>query len=174
MIAGVICFRLYTVLGRRTGHEPPPQPVPAPLPASRPQPAPEPAASDFQRTAGHPAGRPQPSTRPNSSPAPARLMPASSPLSPRATVRNCGCCLSPDVFAAFDAGITARTAPAPDFVKLHDARIVGSGCMAARRRSRSPSRQISQPERSPMSGPSSATWAPPIQLDPGGDLGRTA
>jgi predicted lipid-binding transport protein (Tim44 family) len=34
--------------------------------------------------------------------------------------------LSPDVFATFDAGITARTEPAAAFVKLHDARIVGS------------------------------------------------
>ena len=31
MVAGFICFRLYTVLGRRTGHEPPPQAVPAPM-----------------------------------------------------------------------------------------------------------------------------------------------
>src|SRR5665213_472728 len=28
MVAGVILFRLYTVLGRRTGHEPPPQQEP--------------------------------------------------------------------------------------------------------------------------------------------------
>jgi predicted lipid-binding transport protein (Tim44 family) len=48
MVAGVICFRLYTVLGRRTGHEPPPQSIPAPRPASLPQPAAEaaPASSN--------------------------------------------------------------------------------------------------------------------------------
>jgi predicted lipid-binding transport protein (Tim44 family) len=125
MIAGVICFRLYTVLGRRTGHEPPPQPVPAPLPASRPQPAPESAAPsssgllDIQladRTFDTPkflAGARE---------AYARIITAFA-KGDRAELRLL---LSPDVFAAFDAGITARTAPAPDFVKLHDARIVGS------------------------------------------------
>ena len=125
MIAGVICFRLYTVLGRRTGHEPPPQPVPAPLPASRPQPAPESAAPsssgllDIQladRTFNTPkflAGARE---------AYARIITAFA-KGDRAELRLL---LSPDVFAAFDAGITARTEPAPDFVKLHDARIVGS------------------------------------------------
>ena len=39
MVAGIICFRLYTVLGRRTGHEPSPQPAPIARPASLPQPA---------------------------------------------------------------------------------------------------------------------------------------
>ena len=32
MVAGVVCFRLYSVLGRRTGHEPPPQAAPAQAP----------------------------------------------------------------------------------------------------------------------------------------------
>jgi predicted lipid-binding transport protein (Tim44 family) len=39
MVAGVVLFRLYTVLGRRTGHEPPPgnnrAPAPSPLPGAR-------------------------------------------------------------------------------------------------------------------------------------------
>jgi predicted lipid-binding transport protein (Tim44 family) len=34
--------------------------------------------------------------------------------------------LSPDVYSAFDAGISQRTGPAAAFVKLHDARITGS------------------------------------------------
>jgi predicted lipid-binding transport protein (Tim44 family) len=34
--------------------------------------------------------------------------------------------LSPDVYAAFDAGITGRTEPVAALVKLHDARITGS------------------------------------------------
>ncbi|HKQ10339.1 MAG TPA: TIM44-like domain-containing protein, partial [Rhizomicrobium sp.] len=34
--------------------------------------------------------------------------------------------LSPDVFAAFDAGIAARTEPAAGLVKLQDVRITGS------------------------------------------------
>ena len=39
MVAGVVLFRLYTVLGRRTGHEPSPEPaprVPAPSPLRTP------------------------------------------------------------------------------------------------------------------------------------------
>lgn len=40
-LAGIICFRLYWVLGRRTGHEPQqePQAKPSPLSAPPPQPA---------------------------------------------------------------------------------------------------------------------------------------
>ena len=40
-LAGIICFRLYWVLGRRTGHEAPPQQqaTPSPLSAPPPQPA---------------------------------------------------------------------------------------------------------------------------------------
>ena len=38
--------------------------------------------------------------------------------------------LSPDVYEAFDAGITARTVPAASFVKLNDARIVSSALRA--------------------------------------------
>src|SRR6185312_3569401 len=34
--------------------------------------------------------------------------------------------LSPDVFAAFDVGITSRDHPAHTLIQLHDARIVGS------------------------------------------------
>jgi predicted lipid-binding transport protein (Tim44 family) len=125
MIAGVICFRLYTVLGRRTGHEPPPQPVPAQLPASRPLSAPESAAPsssgllDIQladRTFD------TPKFLGGAREAYARIVTAFA-KGDRAELRLL---LSPDVFSAFDAGITARTAPAPDFVKLHDARIVGS------------------------------------------------
>lgn len=39
-LAGIICFRLYWVLGRRTGHEPPPQPQAKPSPLSAPPPQP--------------------------------------------------------------------------------------------------------------------------------------
>jgi predicted lipid-binding transport protein (Tim44 family) len=35
MVAGVILFRLYTVLGRRTGHEPPPEPYRVGAPAEQ-------------------------------------------------------------------------------------------------------------------------------------------
>ncbi|MEJ1967869.1 MAG: Tim44/TimA family putative adaptor protein [Rhizomicrobium sp.] len=40
LIAGVILFRLYTVLGRRTGHEPPPQDASYRVPANAPPDAP--------------------------------------------------------------------------------------------------------------------------------------
>jgi predicted lipid-binding transport protein (Tim44 family) len=125
MVAGVVCFRLYTVLGRRTGHEPPPQAAPAPRPAAAlPGPAPDITPSsngllDIQladRTFDTPkflAGARE---------AYIQIVTAFA-SGDRAALRPL---LSPDVFAAFDAGITARTAPAAAFVKLHDARITGS------------------------------------------------
>ena len=50
MIAGIILFRLYTVLGRRTGHEPPPQQ--GRLPGSEPGPAPVPPAEPPRPSGG--------------------------------------------------------------------------------------------------------------------------
>jgi predicted lipid-binding transport protein (Tim44 family) len=126
MVAGVICFRLYTLLGRRTGHEPPPQAIPQPRPVSVLQPAPEaaPASSnglldiqladrDFD-TPRFLAGARE---------AYARIVNAFA-AGDRAALKPL---LSPEVYAAFDAGITGRDGPATAFVKLHDARIVGSG-----------------------------------------------
>jgi predicted lipid-binding transport protein (Tim44 family) len=49
MVAGVILFRLYTVLGRRTGHEPPPKPYRVSGPAEQ--------AADKPATAALPAPR---------------------------------------------------------------------------------------------------------------------
>lgn len=125
MIAGIICFRLYTVLGRRTGNEPSPQAVPAPRPAALPQSAPQqPTMSagglldiqlvdrDFD-TPKFLAGAREAYS----------LIVTAFASGDREVLRPL---LSPDVFAAFDAGITARTAPATSFVKLHDARIVGA------------------------------------------------
>ena len=44
MVAGVVCFRLYSILGRRTGHEStPPQAVPAPQAPNALQPPVQPA-----------------------------------------------------------------------------------------------------------------------------------
>ena len=45
MVAGVVCFRLFTVLGRRTGQEPQIRPVPSPLTPPAPQVAAEPSVS---------------------------------------------------------------------------------------------------------------------------------
>jgi predicted lipid-binding transport protein (Tim44 family) len=125
MVAGVICFRLYTVLGRRTGHEPPPQAaVPAPRPAALPQPAPDIAPSSNGLLDIQLADRSfdTPKFLTGAREAYARIVTAFA-SGDRAVLRPL---LSPDVFTAFDAGITARTAPAAAFVKLQDARIAGA------------------------------------------------
>lgn len=49
-LAGIICFRLYWVLGRRTGHEPPPQSQAKPSPLSAPPPQPAPVTHDAPQT----------------------------------------------------------------------------------------------------------------------------
>jgi len=124
MVAGGVCFRLFTVLGRRTGQEPQIRPAPAPLTPAAAQIAAEPLVSsnglldiqladrDFD-TAKFLAG---------SREAYIQIVTAFA-SGDRASLRPL---LSPDVYAAFDAGISQRTAPAAAFVKLHDARIVGS------------------------------------------------
>lgn len=124
MIAGVICFRLYTVLGRRTGHEPPPQAVPAPRPAALPQPPQDAPPSSNGLLDIQLADRnfDTPKFLVGAREAYARIVTAFAG-GDRAVLRPL---LSPDVFAAFDAGITARTAPAAAFVKLQDARIAGA------------------------------------------------
>jgi predicted lipid-binding transport protein (Tim44 family) len=127
MVAGIICFRLYTVLGRRTGHEPPPQPVSAPSPApaaALPQPAQEPVPSSNGLLDIQLADRSfdTPKFLTGARQAYAHIITAFA-SGDRTALRPL---LSPDVFAAFDAGITARTAPAVSFVKLHDARIVNA------------------------------------------------
>ena len=90
MVAGVILFRLYTVLGRRTGHEPQPQdrinPVSSPanlraLPADRPA---EPQArslfdiqlADPSFETGHFSRAPGRPMRSSSRPLPAATAPA--------------------------------------------------------------------------------------------------
>lgn len=124
MIAGVICFRLYTVLGRRTGHEPPPQVAPAPRPAAVAQAAPDTAPSSSGLLDIQLADRSfdTPKFLAGAREAYGRIVTAFA-SGDRSSLRPL---LSPDVFTAFDAGITARTAPAAAFVKLQDARIAGA------------------------------------------------
>jgi predicted lipid-binding transport protein (Tim44 family) len=55
MVAGVILFRLYTVLGRRTGHEPPPEPYRVSGPAEQSADKPAIAALPAPRGADLPA-----------------------------------------------------------------------------------------------------------------------
>jgi len=124
MVAGIICFRLYSILGRRTGHESSPQPVPAPRPVPVAQTAPESAPS--------PNGLLDIQLADRSFDAPKFLTGARQAYTHivnafvqgnREELRPL---LSPDVFAAFDAGIAARTEPAAALLKLHDVRITGS------------------------------------------------
>jgi predicted lipid-binding transport protein (Tim44 family) len=122
MIAGVVCFRLYTVLGRRTGQEPAANPVFAPA-----IPAPEPvivqggsglldiqlADKDFDTAAFLKGARD----------AYVLIVGAFA----RGDVESLRPLLSPDVLAAFEAGIAGRgNAAAPVFTRLTDAKIVAA------------------------------------------------
>jgi len=124
MVAGVICFRLYAVLGRRTGHEPSPQPSPAPRPLAAPQQLPEspPTSNGLLDIQLADRNFDAPKFLAGAREAYARIVNAFV-KGEREELRPL---LSPDVFAAFDAGITARTEPAAALVKLRDARITGA------------------------------------------------
>jgi predicted lipid-binding transport protein (Tim44 family) len=125
MVAGVICFRLYTVLGRRTGHEPPPpQSIPAPRQPSLTQAAPEAPPTPGGLLDIQLADREFDTPRflAGAREAYARIVNAFA-AGDRATLKPL---LSPEVYDAFDAGITSRDQPAAAFVKLHDARVSGS------------------------------------------------
>lgn len=123
-VAGIICFRLFTVLGRRTGREPQVRPMPAPLDPPVPRPAAEPQPSSSGLLDIQLADRDFDTPKFLSGAREAYIQIVTAFASgDRAALRPL---LSPDVFAAFDAGITQRSAPAAAFVKLHDARITGS------------------------------------------------
>jgi len=124
MVAGIICFRLYTVLGRRTGHEPSAQPVPAARPAALPQQAQPSAPTSSGLLDIQLADRnfDTPKFLDGAREAYSRIVTAFIQGN-REELRPL---LAPDVFAAFDAGIKARTEPAAALVKLQDASIAGS------------------------------------------------
>ena len=128
LVAAIILFRLYTVLGRRTGHEPQPQPQPpvqrGTLAPVAPPAASEPVASsngllDIQ--IADPAFD-TPKFLTGAREAYTQIVTAFA-AGDRGALRPL---LSADVYAAFDVGINARTSPAPTLIKLHDARLVGS------------------------------------------------
>ena len=123
MVAGVICFRLYTVLGRRTGHEPPPRST-APLPSALSQSAPQiaPSSSGLLDIQLADPKFDVPKFLAGARTAYTQIVGAFA-AGDRATLRPL---LSPDVYAAFDAGITARTEAPAALVKLSDARIINS------------------------------------------------
>jgi predicted lipid-binding transport protein (Tim44 family) len=126
MVAAIILFRLYTVLGRRTGHEPQPpaQPQRPLAPAAPPVTIEQPPSSngllDIQMA--DPAFD-TPKFLTGAREAYSQIV-AAFAAGDRASLRPL---LSPDVYAAFDVGITTRDHPAHTLVKLHDARIVGGG-----------------------------------------------
>jgi predicted lipid-binding transport protein (Tim44 family) len=124
MVAGVICFRLYTVLGRRTGQEPQARPATAPLTPPAPQATVEPQPSSGGLLDIQLADRDFDTPKFLSGAREAYVQIVTAFASgDRAALRPL---LSPEVFAAFDSGISQRTAPPAAFVKLHDARIAGS------------------------------------------------
>lgn len=124
MVAGIILFRLYTVLGRRTGHEPQAPAQPKPLTPAAPAPVIEQAPTSngileiqmadpsFDTPKFLAGAREAYSLIVNAFAAGDRD--ALKPL------------LAPDVYAAFDEGISTRTAPPHPLLNLRDARIVGS------------------------------------------------
>jgi predicted lipid-binding transport protein (Tim44 family) len=128
MIAGVILFRLYTVLGRRTGHEPPP-PQPGRLPGSDPAILPPQPVEAIK--GGHGLLDIQQADRDfdaqhflQGARTAYELIIAAFHKGDRAALKPL---LSAEVFAAFDSAITARgDTPAPALTSLKDARIVGA------------------------------------------------
>jgi predicted lipid-binding transport protein (Tim44 family) len=125
-IAGLICFRLFSVLGRRTGQEPHAQPEPRPAavppgPAA-PQSAAQPLAGGILDIQLADRNFDTPRFLSGAREAYVQIVTAFS-SGDRAALRVL---LSPEVFSAFDAGISQRSAPPAAFVKLQDARIVAS------------------------------------------------
>jgi predicted lipid-binding transport protein (Tim44 family) len=125
MVAGIVLFRLYTVLGRRTGHEPqPPAQAPKPLTPAAPAPVIEPHQTSngiLEIQIADPAF--DTSKFLNGAREAYTQIVHAFAAGDRAALRPL---LSPDVYAAFDGGITSRDQPAATLIKLHDARIVGS------------------------------------------------
>ena len=124
MVAGIVCFRLFTLLGRRTGQEPQARPAPAPLTPPAPQPVEQQQPSSNGLLDIQLADREfdTPKFLAGARDAYVQIVTAFA-AGDRAALRPL---LSPDVYSAFDAGISQRTTPPAAFVKLHDARIVGS------------------------------------------------
>jgi predicted lipid-binding transport protein (Tim44 family) len=126
MVAAIVLFRLYTVLGRRTGHEPqPPVQKPGPLTPAAPAAAIEPPVTTSNGLLEIQIADPAfdtPKFLSGAREAYTQIVNAFA-AGDRAALRPL---LSPDVYAAFDVGITSRDHPPSTMIKLHDARIVGS------------------------------------------------
>lgn len=124
-VAGIILFRLYTVLGRRTGHEPqPPAQAPKPLTPAAPPVVVEqqPSSSGLLDIQMADPAFDTPKFLAGAREAYTQIVTAFA-AGDRSALRPL---LSADVYAAFDVGITSRDHPAPVLIKLHDARIAES------------------------------------------------
>jgi predicted lipid-binding transport protein (Tim44 family) len=126
MVAAIVLFRLYTVLGRRTGHEPSaPAQATGPLTPAAPAPVIEqqqPSSSGLLDIQMADPAFDTPKFLNGAREAYSQIVNAFA-AGDRAALRPL---LSPDVYAAFDVGITSRDRPAATLIKLHDARIAGS------------------------------------------------
>ena len=128
MVAGVVLFRLYTILGRRTGHEPQPRDRAAASPAAtalRPPPSDRPAEPQARSLFDIQLADPSFETGHFLSGAKTayELILKAFAAGDRASLKPL---LSDDVYKAFDADITARGGqpPAETLAGLTDARIV--------------------------------------------------
>ncbi len=131
-LAGIVCFRLYWILGRRTGHEPTEQPKqPSPLSPPAPVAQPAPATVDAAPPTAN-KGLMEIQLADRSFDA-ARFVGGASQAytmivdafakGDRDTLRPL---LAPDVMTAFDSAIEGRSEPPPPLTKLLDAKIVGA------------------------------------------------
>lgn len=129
MVAGVVLFRLYTILGRRTGHEPQPSDRAAASPAAasalRAPPADRPAEPQARSLFDIQLADPSFETGHflNGAKTAYELILKAFAGGDRASLKPL---LSDDVYKAFDADITARagTPPAETLAGLTDARII--------------------------------------------------
>ncbi len=131
-LAGFVCFRLYWILGRRTGHEPTEQPKqPSPLAAPAPVAQPAPVTADAAPATANKGlmeiqladrsfdaakfvgGAQQAYT----------LIVDAFAAGDRETLRPL---LAPEVMTAFEGAIEGRSEPPPALTKLLDAKIVGA------------------------------------------------
>lgn len=125
VVAGLVAVRLFWLLGRRTGFEPPPRQVQPPQAVPLPQPA-------VEQQTGSGNGLLEIQLADPGFDTPKFLAGAREAYSQivNAFVRGdreaLRPLLSPDVFAAFDGAIAARSEPPAALVKLNDARIVAS------------------------------------------------
>jgi len=131
-LAGIVCFRLYWILGRRTGHEPTEQPKqPSPLAAPAPVAQQAPVTSDAAPPTAN-KGLMEIQLADRSFDAATFIGGAQQAYTmivdafaagDRETLRPL---LAPDVMTAFEGAIEGRSEPPPALTKLLDAKIVGA------------------------------------------------